>query len=588
MAAAGNFVRERIPVPCSVPEAGRLILELVSSSRDSQAEPAGPMTFRVMRRYRPTWANLTGFLIAPLFVRTTEVCRVAVIEAQIGAELLLEGTLDDELHSALTRLGRVPEAARVSTLNPRPVPHSLAPPSPPVAPLPPAPQRSAEYRPATAAGPPPAAEPQQPEPQRPELIDLRDPAPPVAAEARRTERRGDFADLIPPPLLPPGGPSPSERPSAPAGPAPEFQPMHARSHDNKQGSKGLPNGRLPSAFRSPRDAAQPDGIASPPRDSYAHPPSPDTVARPAVSRTRPVTVAVDTGEEAVVDRLLIIGRAPSTRDGEQAELLTVNDPSLSVSKTHLSVEADGDNLFVVDRNSTNGTWIDEGRGALRPVPANQRTAVPPGARVLIGERVLTFTVTTSDHGQAVGESALAQDAGRLGEGQPHAGPQRVGQPRIEPGRFLAHGLQRAAVARSQVHDEEPAQPDVDPHVVAGYASSRTRKSHHHGWPTGAVGDLRRRATDDHRAGDLNGPAVAEVQNAVHLRPVLRGRRLGIASSSRLRVRRHNVRLIVRRGHRETGVPRRPVGLHRLVHDVRRRVLTGADLILRRDRLRIGG
>ncbi len=385
MASAGKFVRERIPVPCSVPEAGRLILELVSSSRDSQAEPAGPMTFRVLRRYRPTWANLTGFLIAPLFVRTTEVCRVAVIEARIGAELLLEGTLDDDLHSDLTRLGRVPEAARVSTLNPRPVPHSLAPLPPQVAPLPPAPLPSAEYRPATASGPPPAAEP-----QRPELIDLRDPAPPVPTEARRTERRSDFADLIPPPLLPPGGPSPSERPSAPAGPAPAFQPMHARSRDSEQGSNSSPNGRLPSAFRSERDAAQPDGIVSPPRDPYAPPPAQDTVARPAVSRTRPVTVAIDTGEKAVVDRLLIIGRAPSARDGEQAELLTVDDPSLSVSKTHLSVEVDGDNLFVVDRNSTNGTWIDDGRGALRPVPANQRTAVPPGARVLIGERVLSF------------------------------------------------------------------------------------------------------------------------------------------------------------------------------------------------------
>ena len=108
MASAGQFVRERIPIPASVPEAGRLVLELVASSRDSQAEAAGPMTFRLVRKYRPTWASVTGFLIAPLFVRNTEVCRVAVIEARVGAELLLEGAIDPELHARLVQLGRVP------------------------------------------------------------------------------------------------------------------------------------------------------------------------------------------------------------------------------------------------------------------------------------------------------------------------------------------------------------------------------------------------------------------------------------------------------------------------------------------------
>jgi pSer/pThr/pTyr-binding forkhead associated (FHA) protein len=103
-------------------------------------------------------------------------------------------------------------------------------------------------------------------------------------------------------------------------------------------------------------------------------------------------VSVDSGEASDISRLLIVGRAPSRQPHESdAALLTINDPSLSVSKTHLTIEADGVGLWVIDRNSTNGTWIDEGRGALRPVPPNQRTPVPAGARVLIGERVLTFT-----------------------------------------------------------------------------------------------------------------------------------------------------------------------------------------------------
>jgi hypothetical protein len=169
--------------------------------------------------------------------------------------------------------------------------------------------------------------------------------------------------------------------------------MHAREHSDN-GSNG--SSRLPSAFRSPRDAVQPDGVPSPKSDR-----SPDDAPRAAAQDTiagwgaegrQRYSVSVDTGEEATIDRLLIIGRAP-TRGAQDshAEVLAVNDPTLSVSKTHLAVEVDDAGLWVTDRNSTNGTWIDEGRGALRPVPAGERTPVAPSARVLIGERVLTFT-----------------------------------------------------------------------------------------------------------------------------------------------------------------------------------------------------
>jgi len=417
MAGAGQFVRERIPIPASVPEAGRLVLELVSSSRDSQAEAAGPMTFRVVRRYRPTWATITGFLIAPLFVRNTEVCRVAVIEARIGAELLLEGAIDPELHERLLQLGRVPEAARVSTLGPRPVPPAFSHPGYDGPPAPPAPPLAAP----ASAYQPPAAPAYQPPPEyqaAPEVLDLRDSARPIDAQVGRS-RQDEFADLIPPPLLPPNGPAPSFAPLQP--PAPE-----GGNGSNGGGSKG----RLPSAFRSARDAVQAEGMSAP----VAPPPAPPAPSAPAenqwtpmpaapgmpsndlftpqgdrthaLSRTPPgaapepprpqrITVTVDSGEEAEVTRLLIVGRAPARQPHEgDAALLTVNDPSLSVSKTHLAIEADGAGLWVVDRNSTNGTWIDEGRGALRPVPANQRTPVPPGARVLIGERVITFTRPT--------------------------------------------------------------------------------------------------------------------------------------------------------------------------------------------------
>lgn len=103
-------------------------------------------------------------------------------------------------------------------------------------------------------------------------------------------------------------------------------------------------------------------------------------------------MSIDSGESSAVGPLLLIGRAPSRAENEShAKLLTVNDPSLSVSKTHLAVGIDHAGLWVVDRNSTNGTWIDEGRGELERLEPGQRTPVPDGARVLIGERVMTFS-----------------------------------------------------------------------------------------------------------------------------------------------------------------------------------------------------
>jgi hypothetical protein len=430
VAAAGQFVRERIPVPCSVPEAGRLVLELVGSSRDSIAETAGPMTFRIVRRYRPTWATALGFLVAPLFVRRTEACRIAVIEARIGAELLIEGELDAALHEALLQLGRVPEAARVATLGPRPVPQVLASqltsPARPNQPGPAAPNGLPSYRPESARA---AQDLGRPTPGR----GLLDAAPAGAAAGRPAAGDSPFAEPgsrdgagakepVPPreDAVPVAGVM--QRPSMP------FQPL-ATSSRNGNGSGGLPgslgggpvarSGSAKGTFGpgsgsgagldlpwERRADLQPGsssggpgqggpGQSAPGRaelDQPAPPPAPPTAAMAALpAPLLQLEVTIDSGERSMVGPLLLIGRAPSRGENEShAKLLTVNDPSLSVSKTHLALGVDPTGLWVVDRNSTNGTWIDDGRGELRPVEAGKRTQVPPGARVLVGERVLSF------------------------------------------------------------------------------------------------------------------------------------------------------------------------------------------------------
>jgi len=430
VAAAGQFVRERIPVPCSVPEAGRLVLELVGSSRDSIAETAGPMTFRVVRRYRPTWATALSFLVAPLFVRRTEACRIAVIEARIGAELLIEGDLDADLHESLLQLGRVPEAARVATLGPRPVPQVLAsqlspPPVHDASSYGP-PNAQASYRPESAGAVPPVAGRMTPS---------------AGVEAGTSAAARAAQDSPFPNPVPRESAVPLERmlprEEAIAGamqrPSMPFQPL-APSARNGNGSGSLANGLsngLPSGLSSALDSGPvarsgssstgssgSGGSAGGSRDSGSQGspsgsgaagqpagpsgssgsgsvPVPGTPpAPPTAAMTTPLLqleVSIDSGERSMVGPLLLIGRAPSRGENEShAKLLTVNDPSLSVSKTHLALGVDATGLWVVDRNSTNGTWIDDGRGELRPVEAGKRTQVPPGARVLVGERVLSF------------------------------------------------------------------------------------------------------------------------------------------------------------------------------------------------------
>jgi len=376
MAATGQFVQERIPVPLSVPDTARMLLELVTSADGSVAEQAGPMTWRVVRRYRPTWATVLAFLVVPLL------------------------------------LSRTPEAVRMSTMGARPVPQGLgggapaygagpeygAPPAYGAAPAYGAPGYGAPAYGAPAQGAPyggpqpvgqyggqPAGQDggvgwatSNPQPAPPDPFA----APPAPLQPMRPEPVGHSqppAPSYPPPAALPGQDAP-----------PYAVPL-ARGNGTGQ----------PVDVRALRDQApfepalQPSGgqLSENGRAVNGHHPAPDTTAMAPPPQPLPrVEVAIDTGEQAMVPGLLLIGRAPTPAGGDDgAGLLPVNDPSLSVSKTHLAVGVDRSGVWVQDRNSTNGSWLDEGVGQLRRLEPGIRTPVPPGTRVMIGERVLTLT-----------------------------------------------------------------------------------------------------------------------------------------------------------------------------------------------------
>ncbi len=389
MAATGQFVQERIPVPLSVPETARMLLELVASADASVAEQAGPMTWRVVRRYRPTWATVLAFLIVPLLLRRTDVCRAAVVEGRLGSEILIEGDIDPTLYDSLRALSRTPEGVRLSTMNARPVPQGLGTAAGYGAPSPGAGQYGGYPQGRDVGGDPNWATPHPmsapPDPFAPS------PAPAWPMQPEPAGHTQPPAPAYPPPPVAPGHGAPGY--DVPPYAVPPYAVPQARP-----GSNGAPQ---PVDVRALREQApyEPALLAGGGQQGENgrtvngyHPAAPDTTAVAPPQQLPRVEVALDTGEQAIVAGLLLVGRAPTPAGGDDgAGLLPVDDPSLSVSKTHLAVGVDRSGVWVQDRNSTNGSWLDEGVGQLRRLEPGVRTPVPPGTRVMIGERVLTLT-----------------------------------------------------------------------------------------------------------------------------------------------------------------------------------------------------
>lgn len=77
---------------------------------------------------------------------------------------------------------------------------------------------------------------------------------------------------------------------------------------------------------------------------------------------------------------LIVGRKPERMDG--AELLSLADPTRTVSKSHARLRFDGEGWSVEDLNSTNGLSAADDSGTLTPLAPGQAHAVPE--RMVLG------------------------------------------------------------------------------------------------------------------------------------------------------------------------------------------------------------
>jgi len=246
-------------------------------------------------------------------------------------------------------------------------------------------------------------------------------APPAAPVA--TGHAAVPAPLPPAPAPAAGGYGPPGQPAAPALPDPWAFPQQGG-----QGSGGLITGVPGVSGGAPAPSAPPAAPSAPPAAQPATPPAvaqpatPPAVVRPAAPQAAPaapspavaepedpewdstrmtardarvepapvvtVVLELESGERRVVDGPALVGRNPQPADGGDWILVPVDDPTRSVSKTHVELGVDPDGLWLTDRGSTNGTVVSAPGTTPRVAAAGARVRVPVGATIHVGDRRL--------------------------------------------------------------------------------------------------------------------------------------------------------------------------------------------------------
>jgi hypothetical protein len=104
------------------------------------------------------------------------------------------------------------------------------------------------------------------------------------------------------------------------------------------------------------------------------------------------TFTLSTGESLEIFSNGLLGRMPQPREGEEFEhLIIVTDPARSVSKTHLEFGFDDGQLWVLDRNSGNGSVIRETGKIPRRADPGRKYRVTRGARIELGDQHLLIS-----------------------------------------------------------------------------------------------------------------------------------------------------------------------------------------------------
>lgn len=105
-------------------------------------------------------------------------------------------------------------------------------------------------------------------------------------------------------------------------------------------------------------------------------------------------VVFDDGTTYTLDTDYVLGREPENDPSViagTARALAVADPDRTVSRVHAGLVIDGWNVKALDRGSANGTFIaGPGDDNWVPLIPYQPTAIKPGTRIRVGQRVLIY------------------------------------------------------------------------------------------------------------------------------------------------------------------------------------------------------
>ena len=342
-------------IPCPRIRSGEAADRLVSvAGGEYQTVSASSDRIHFARTRRPTWALVTGIVLLPvivgipiLLVKRTETWVAAIEEDHRTVQVHVTGTVVPAVMAQLLEALQGEPAAAPPVRSGRIEPVSVG------AGMTPAPLRSIT--------PPPTAD-------RPAA----DPTPAVLLTAPASDPAGD--KWMPPPS------SAWAPPPVPEAGDVHFAPVQgsARTLDAESqamAADGLTIARLPKSHVSPS-------------------PSTDTIGS--------LIIVFDTGERIDLGRgeSAFVGRDPVIiGDVESARLIAIDDPALSISKTHLLVTRRVDGVQVMDLGSTNGTMVCAEPGSPRVVAQPQEPLlVLSGGTVRFGDRELVVRPTQSRGG----------------------------------------------------------------------------------------------------------------------------------------------------------------------------------------------
>lgn len=184
-----------------------------------------------------------------------------------------------------------------------------------------------------------------------------------------------------PPWAPPPGVAPQASqwgpPSGAAVPAPEAAP-DLGDHDGYT----MRATDLPSSDQSGADQPSPvdQTLAPAHEDDHAN----------GAADSQHAQLSLSTGQQIELDRPVLIGRAPESSRfgfGETPRLVTVPSPQQDISRTHVEIKLEGDNVLVTDLRSTNGTVVVLPGSPPRRLHPGESVPVPTGTVVDLGDGV---------------------------------------------------------------------------------------------------------------------------------------------------------------------------------------------------------